>query len=410
MTVQRDSVLENADVAHGPMKTCEGDARKSVSVLGATGSVGLSTLDLIGRAPDQFDVKALTAHSNVDKLIELARRFDADFAVIGDEAHYEALKSGLAGTGTRAGAGDAALIEAGGLTADWVMACVVGSAGLRPTLAAVEQGGVVALANKECLVSAGDYFMRQVRAHGATLLPVDSEHSAVYQTFEQDRRESVTKITLTASGGPFRAWTAEALQSVTPKQALKHPNWSMGAKITIDSATLMNKGLELIEAHHLFEAGPDMLGVVVHPESIVHCLVSYEDGSVLAHLGHPDMRTPISVALSWPERMATPVRALDLAEVGSLTFEPPDNARFPCLGLARSVLGHGDYLGTALNSANEIAVEAFLSGKLDFQGIPKLVEKCLAEIDSQTSSCKSVSLDDIFECDRMVRERALAYL
>ena len=409
MAEQTDStMLEGCDLT--TRLDVSSGRRKRLSILGATGSVGENTLDLVGRWPDQYQVVAVTAHSNVDRLIQLARLHKAEFAVIGDEAHFQTLKAGLSGTGTRVAAGPDALVEAGGLDADWVMASVVGAAGLRPTLEAVKRGRVIALANKECLVSAGQHFMGEVAQHGATLLPVDSEHSAVFQTFEADRRASVTRITLTASGGPFRTWKRTELASVQPEQALKHPNWSMGAKISIDSATLMNKGLELIEAHHLFAMPAERLGVVVHPESIVHCLVSYEDGSVLAHLGHPDMRTPIAVSLAWPKRMETPVASLDLAEVGQLSFEKPDEERFPCLTLAKSVLGEGDLLGTTLNAANEVAVEAFLRGELDFPGIPRLVETCLNAVARDITTTTSAGLDDILDCDRLVRERARSHL
>ena len=377
-----------------------------VTVLGSTGSVGQSTLDLMSRTPDAFEVVALTAQSNVDALAKQAISHRASFAVIGDETQFEALKAALAGTGIRAGAGAAALVDAALEPSDCVMAAIVGAAGLRPTFAAASQGKRIALANKECLVSAGDVFIREVAKRGAEILPVDSEHSAAFQSLAGSDLSAVEKIVLTASGGPFRTWDQAALATVTPEQALRHPNWSMGAKITIDSATMMNKGLELIEAHHLFPVGVDALDVVVHPQSIVHCLVMYRDGSVLAQLACPDMRTPIAVALAWPERMQAPTERLDFTKCSTLTFEQPDEVRFPALRVARAALKRGDTAPAVLNAANEIAVAAFLNRQLSFQDIARLVENVIEQAERQGMLARAHCLDDILEIDAAAREMA----
>ena len=377
-----------------------------LSVLGATGSIGQSTLDLVGRTPGAFEIVVLTAQSNVEALAADAIRHRARFAVIGDESKYQALKAALTGSGVKAAAGDQALVEAGREPADCVMAAIVGAAGLKPTFAAVGQGRRVALANKECLVSAGEVFTREVARCGAELLPVDSEHSAAFQALAGADFANVEKIVLTASGGPFRTFDMAALALVTPEQALKHPNWSMGAKITIDSATMMNKGLELIEAHHLFPVGIDALDVVVHPQSIVHCLVMYRDGSVLAQLAAPDMRTPIAVALAYPKRMAAPTERLDLAKCGTLTFEAPDEVRFPALRVARAALKRGDMAPAVLNAANEIAVAAFLGRRIKFQDIPRLVEDVLEVAEQQGHIRAAGGLDDILAVDGTARALA----
>ena len=358
-------------------------ARKRVTVLGATGSVGTSTLDLIGRNPHLFEVVALTAHSNVEALAELALRHRASLAVVADDTCYGALKERLSGSGIEVAAGAAALVAAAVRPADCVMAGIIGAAGLRPTLAAVSQGRRVALANKECLVLAGEIFMKAVRQAGTELVPVDSEHSAVFQSIAGADPASIERIVLTASGGPFRTWSLEELAHATPQQALCHPNWSMGRKITIDSATLMNKGLELIEAYHLFPVEPDQLEVVVHPQSIVHALVAYRDGSMLAQLASPDMRTPIALSLSWPGRMDAPTKRLDLVEIGQLSFERPDERRFKALGLARQAMQQGGTAPAVLNAANEIAVEAFLAGRLGFLQIAQLVAETLEMAERQ---------------------------
>ena len=361
----------------GPVAPCR------ITVLGATGSVGSSTLDLVARNAQRFPVVALTAQSNVDGLAAVAIAHRAQLAVIGDEARYHDLKLRLAGTGIRAAAGTTAIEEAAAEPADCVVAAIVGAAGLMPALAAVRQGRRVALANKECLVSAGDHFMAEVARHGCDLIPVDSEHSGVLQALAGTHRSDIARITLTASGGPFRSWTVEQIAGVTVEQALKHPNWSMGRKITIDSATMMNKGLELIEAYHLFAVGPERLAVVVHPQSIVHALVETVDGSVMAQLASHDMRVPIAVALAWPGRMQTPVARLDLVALQALTFEAPDEARFPALALARTALERGGAAATVLNAANEIAVEAFLAGALRFPEIAEVVAHTLELADKR---------------------------
>ncbi len=356
--------------------------QRRVSILGSTGSVGVNTLDLVARNPDRFKVTALTAGQNVDLFIEQALAVKPELAVIADPALHSQLAAALEPEGIRVGSGDDALIEAASVPADIVMAAIVGAAGLRPTLAAVEQGGIVALANKECLVCAGDLFMAAVERHGTTLIPVDSEHSAIFQVFDAAQRGAVDRIILTASGGPFRDWTAEQMAEATPEQAVAHPNWSMGSKISVDSATMMNKGLELIEASHLFPVAEERIEILVHPQSVVHSLVDYVDGSVLAQLGTPDMRTPIAYALAWPDRMAVPCDRLDLAELSTLTFEAPDFKRFPALGLARQALQAGGAAPTILNAANEVAVARFLAGDIGFLDIVAAVEDALNSVES----------------------------
>ncbi|HEX4889292.1 MAG TPA: 1-deoxy-D-xylulose-5-phosphate reductoisomerase [Alphaproteobacteria bacterium] len=352
-------------------------APKSVSILGATGSVGLNTMDLIARDPGRYRVEALTANQNVEELISAVRRVKPRLAVIGDPGKYQILRDALAGSGTEAAAGRDAVIEAASRPADWIMAAIVGAAGLAPTLAAVAQGTTVAIANKECLVCAGDHMMDVVRREGTTLLPVDSEHNAIFQVFDSQRPKAVEKITLTASGGPFRTASLAQMKVATPAQAIAHPNWQMGAKISVDCATYMNKGLELIEAYHLFPVEKDQIDVVVHPQSVIHSMVSYSDGSVLAQMASPDMRTPIAYALGWPDRIHAPVARLDLVQIGQLTFEAPDFGRFPALRLAKEALAMGGGAPAVLNAANEIAVEAFLKGKIGFLDIARIVEKTL---------------------------------
>jgi 1-deoxy-D-xylulose-5-phosphate reductoisomerase len=353
------------------------DAPTTVTILGATGSIGTSTIDLISRSPARYQVEAVTAGSNAESLARLARHLGARFAAVADAGAYGALKEALGGSGIAVGAGEDALIEAAERPAQWVMAAIAGARGLKPTLAAAERGATVALANKECLVCAGGLFMRRAAAAGTTVLPVDSEHNALFQAMACGRREDVRRVILTASGGPFRTWTREAIAGATPAQALRHPNWSMGPKVTIDSATLMNKGLELIEAHHLFALPSEQIDVLVHPQSVVHGLVEFRDRSVVAQLGSPDMRIPIAHCLAWPARIDGPAPQLDLAQVASLTFEPPDVDRFPALSLARRALETGEAAPTILNAANEIAVAAFLDGQLPFGGIAALVEATL---------------------------------
>ena len=380
--------------------------RRRITILGSTGSIGCSTLDLIARDPDTYTVEALTANRNVDVLAEQAKRFKAKFAVVADDAAFGALKDALAGTGIEVAAGKDALVEAAARPADWVMAGVVGAAGLAPTLAAVRRGVCVALANKECLVCAGEIFLREVREAGATLLPVDSEHNAVFQVFDWDRIDAISRIILTASGGPFRTWTKEAMAAATPEQAVAHPNWSMGAKISVDSATLMNKGLELIEAHYLFPVGRERLDVVVHPQSVIHSMVEYVDGSVLAQLGSPDMRTPIAYTLAWPARMASPSPRLDFAQIGSLSFETPDFGRFPALNLARHALQTGGAAPTILNAANEVAVSGFLNRRIGFLDIVKTVEHTLEVALLEWGKTNLESLQEVHEIDRRARQIA----
>lgn len=381
---------------------------RRISVLGATGSIGASTLSLVEQTPEAFELIALTGHANVERLAELARRHRPELAVIGDAAHYGELKSRLAGTGIEVAAGDGALLEAARRPCDCVIAAMVGVAGLKPALAALEQGTRMGLANKECLVSAGTVFMRRVAETGTELIPVDSEHSAVLQALAGAPLESVDRITITASGGPFRTWTLAQLETARVEDALKHPNWSMGRKITIDSATLFNKGLELIEANHLFPIGHERIDAVVHPQSIVHAFVSYLDGSVMAQLANPDMRTPIALSLSWPARMKAPTPVLDLARMGPLTFEPTDPVRFPALRLCREVMEKGGTAPAVLNAANEIAVEAFLARRIGFLDIGRLVATCLERAESTGALCAAESLDDVLEADRAARDLTLA--
>jgi len=379
---------------------------KRVSVLGATGSIGENTLDLIAHNPGCAEVVALTANTNAARLAELAIQHRAEMAVIGDTDQYQTLKDALAGTDIVVAAGEGAVVDAARAPADWVMAAIVGAAGLRPAFAAAEQGLAVALANKECLVSAGEAFLRAVEAGGSTLLPVDSEHSAAQQAMQGHPEGAIERILLTASGGPFRQWTLEQLRGARPEQALKHPNWEMGQKITIDSATLMNKGLELIEAYYLFPVEKAQLGVVVHPQSIVHCLVEYCDGSVLAQMGAPDMRTPIAFALAWPQRMSAPTERLDLARIGELTFEPPDDERFPALRIAGEALEAGGSAPTVLNAANEIAVAAYLEKRIGFMAIPELIARTLDRSVQEIGPAAPQTLDQVLAADQQARELA----
>ncbi len=382
----------------------------TLSVLGATGSVGTSTLDLVGRHGDSFAIEALTAQSNVARLADLAIRHRARVAVIGDDRLYSELKERLAGNGVEAAAGEAALIEAAQRPVDCVMAAIVGAAGLKPTFAAARMGRRLALANKECLVSAGAVFMRTVEEAGTELVPVDSEHSAAFQSIAGADPASIERIVLTASGGPFRTWSQEAIALATPEQAFKHPNWSMGPKITIDSATLMNKGLELIEAYHLFPVEAHQLDVVVHPQSIVHCLVEFTDGSVLAQLANPDMRTPIALSLAWPARMHAPTARLDLVKLGALSFEAPDEAKFPALRLARQALVEGGMAGAVLNAANEVAVDGFVSRRINLPGIAAVVEDTLSQAQRAGLIREANDLADVLAVDASARHMARGLL
>lgn len=383
---------------------------RSLTVLGATGSVGRSTLDLVGRHADGFAIEALTAQSNVVGLADLARRHRAKIAVIGDERLRGELEERLAGTGIECAAGLEALIEAAVRPVDCVMAAIVGAAGLKPTFAAARQGRRLALANKECLVSAGEVFMQTVHSAGTELVPVDSEHSAAFQAISGAEPDAIERIVLTASGGPFRTSSRDDLAKATPEQASKHPNWTMGPKITIDSATLMNKGLELIEAFHLFPVRADQLAVVVHPQSIVHCLVEFSDGSVLAQLANPDMRTPIALSLAWPRRMHAPTKRLDLVKIGTLSFEEPDEARFPALRLAREALLMGGTAGAILNAANELAVDGFLARRIGFLEIAALVEDVLTQAEAMGLVREATDLADVLAADEAARAMARGLL
>lgn len=372
---------------------------RRVAIFGSTGSVGRNTVDLIARDPQRFHVVALTANRNVALLAEQARMLRPEIAVVADEACYGELKARLEGSGVAVAAGRQALVEAAERPSDWVMAAIMGFAGLPPTMAAARRGALVAFANKECLVSAGAVMMEQVSRHGATLLPVDSEHNAIFQVLDINGRDAVEKLILTASGGPFRTMDRAAMAKVTPAQAVAHPVWAMGAKISVDSATMMNKGLEIIEAAHLFAMPEDRISVLVHPQSVVHSMVEYKDGSVLAQLGTPDMQIPIAYALAWPARMATPAPRLDLAAIGRLEFEPPDPERFPALRLAREALRAGGNATTTLNAANEVAVAAFLERRIGFLDIERVVAETLSRLSPRQLS----GLDDVYASDEEAR-------
>jgi len=378
-------------------------APRSVTILGSTGSIGCSTVDLLQREGDRFVVEALTAQSNVALLAEQARSLKAKHAVIGDEAFLPELRQRLAGSGIETAGGTTAIVEAASRPADWLMAAIVGAAGLEPALAAVRQGTVVALANKESLVCAGALVMREAALHGATILPVDSEHNAIFQVFDFDAPDNIDRVILTASGGPFRTLSLGEMREVSPAQAMAHPVWRMGAKISVDSATLMNKGLELIEASFLFPVAEERIEILIHPQSVIHSMVSYVDGSVLAQLGTPDMRTPIAVTLAWPRRMRTPAARLDLAAIAKLTFEVPDFARFPALNLARQALQSGGAAPTILNAANEMAVEAFLKGRIGFLDITRIVEQTLARVQYEALT----DLDAVRAADNAARQYAM---
>ena len=378
---------------------------RSVTILGSTGSVGQSTVDLIVRNPESFEVVALTARRSVTLLAQQARELNAELAVVSDEDCYADLKEALSGSGVEVAAGDEAVEEAASRSAEFTMAAIVGSAGLLPTLSAVRRGAIVGLANKETLVCAGSLMTTAVARSGAKLLPVDSEHNAIFQVLEKDQPEAVSRIILTASGGPFRLRSREERAQMTPDQAVAHPNWDMGAKISVDSATMMNKGLELIEARYLFDLPEHCIEILVHPQSVVHSMVAYVDGSVLAQLGQPDMRTPIAYALAWPRRMAVPVTTLDLAKIGSLTFEAPDFEKFPSMRLAREALCQGGSAPITLNAANEIAVDAFLNGQIGFLDIAGLVEQVLETLPTETIG----SLEDVVAHDQVVRQAARGF-
>jgi 1-deoxy-D-xylulose-5-phosphate reductoisomerase len=384
---------------------------RRVTVLGSTGSIGTNTLDVIAHAravygADAFPIEAMTAQTNVIKLAQQARAMRPRLAVIGEGALLDQLKDALAGTGIEAAAGSASIVAAAERPSEIVMVAIMGAASLIPALHAVERGATVALANKECVVAAGDVFRRAIERSGAQVLPVDSEHNAVFQLLESADTSEVERVTLTASGGPFRGWQHDRMRGVTPAQAVAHPNWSMGAKISVDSATLMNKGLELIEAHYLFALPPEKLSVLIHPQSVVHCLVACADGSTLAHLSAPDMRTPIAHALAWPRRIASPSRRLDLAAIGQLTFERPDPEIFPSLRLAQDCLRAGGLAPTILNAANEIAVESFLTRGLGFLDISRAVEATLQEFRAYGQNPSLSNLEAVLATDSLARELA----
>jgi 1-deoxy-D-xylulose-5-phosphate reductoisomerase len=385
--------------------------RRTVTVLGSTGSIGLSTLDLLSHARaggEDIEIIALVAGRNVDKLAEQALKWRPKVAVVADEWAHEALKSRLAGSGIATAAGEKAVVEAARMGADWVMSAIVGAAGLAPTLAAVEAGAVVALANKEALVCAGPALLEAAKLHGARVIPVDSEHSAIFQVLQPDCAERVEKLILTASGGPFRTWTKAQMAAASPEQALAHPNWSMGAKISIDSATMMNKGLEMIEAAYLFSMPPEKIDVLIHPQSVVHSLVEYQDGSTLAQLGPPDMRAPIACAYAWPDRLSWPAPKLDLAAIGQLTFEAPDPERFPAIRLARQALEHGRGAPAAMNAANETAVAAFLDRRIGFLDIAATVSETLARMNGNgdIAAARGGALEEAMIIDASARRIA----
>ncbi|HTQ12413.1 MAG TPA: 1-deoxy-D-xylulose-5-phosphate reductoisomerase [Rhizomicrobium sp.] len=382
---------------------------RRISVLGSTGSIGKNTLDVVAHArkvygEDALPIEALTAQSNAEMLAAQARKFRPRVVAIGDAPARERLKDMLTGTGIEVGAGREAVIAAAARPSEVVMMAIVGAAALEPALAAVRRGATVALANKECIVAGGALLQDAIVCSGAAVIPVDSEHNAIFQVLNGGSADDVARVTLTASGGPFREWPLERMKAATPEQAIAHPNWSMGKKNSLDSATLMNKGLELIEAHYLFGISPSRLGVVVHPQSIVHCLVAYADGTTLAHLSMPDMRTPIAHAIAWPRRIAGPSPGLDLASVKALTFEAPDADKFPCLGLAEHCLRMGGRAPTILNAANEIAVEAFLGRRIGFLDIARVVEETLAAENAWNGP--AFDLDSILATDRWARDTA----
>jgi 1-deoxy-D-xylulose-5-phosphate reductoisomerase len=374
---------------------------RSVSILGSTGSIGRSTVDLLLKNPDQFSVEALVAQKDVATLAAQAKSLKAKLAVVADETCYGDLKNTLRGTGIAVATGEGAVIEAAKAPAQWVMSAIVGTAGLTPTYAAIERGAIIALANKESMISAGPIILKAIAQYKATLLPVDSEHNAIFQVFHEPHRPQVDKLILTASGGPFRTYSRQAMAFITPEQALKHPNWSMGPKVTIDCSNLMNKGLELIEASFIFGFPEHQIDILVHPQSIVHSLIAYRDGSVLAQLGRPDMKIPISYTLAWPNRLETGLPPLDLSAIGRLTFETPDIAKFPSISLARQALKSGGDRPTVLNAANEIAVQAFLDGRIGYLDI---VDVC-AEALEQMPEFFPTSLEEVLSIDQQAKKK-----
>jgi 1-deoxy-D-xylulose-5-phosphate reductoisomerase len=380
---------------------------RRVSILGATGSVGQNTIDLIARAPQDYDVVALTGGSNIAQLAKDARALNADVAVTAYDDRLDDLRAALAGSGVTAAAGQAALNEAGARPADWVMSAIVGAAGLPPGLAALEQGATLALANKESLVCAGALVLKTAKAHGGRLLPVDSEHSAVFQALVGENIDTVERIIITASGGAFRDWPLEALKSATLAEASSHPNWDMGQRITIDSASMFNKALELIETKEYFGVSPDQIEVIVHPESMIHALVGFNDGALMAHVGPPDMRHAIGYALHWPNRRTLPVARLDLAQIGQLNFSAPDEARYPALRLAKAVMQRGGLSGAVFNAAKERALDAFIEKRIGFLDMAGIVEDVLERFESQASLIDAaLTLDNVTQTDHLARQWA----
>ena len=379
--------------------------KRRISILGSTGSIGVNTLDVVNQlgGREAFEVVAITGNSNIALLADQAKACGAKLAVTADDRQYAALKDALAGSGIEVAAGREALIEAGARPSDWVMAAIVGTAGLAPTLAAAERGADIALANKECLVSAGELFVRAVTEGGGRLIPVDSEHSAIFQSLEDDQHQAVERIVLTASGGPFRTWTREQMAGVTADIARAHPNWSMGLKISIGSASMFNKALEMIEAKHLFDLRPDQIEVIVHPQSVIHSMVGYRDGSVLAQLGCPDMRTAIGYALAYPNRPELDVERLDFARLARLDFEAPDEVRFPALRLARTALERGGVQGAVMNAAEEIAFHAFCASRIGFLNMADVAEQVM---DDMAGHPPAVTMDEVFAADAEARRRA----
>ena len=393
-------------LAPAPLKKSTARAKKRVTILGSTGSVGCQTIDLVSRSPEAYEVVALTAHRNVAKLVEQARALHPELVVIADESQYQALKSALADTNIAVAAGAKAVEDAAAGDSDWVMSAIVGAAGLPGTLAAARRGATIAFANKETLVCAGPLMMKLVADAGARLLPVDSEHNAIFQVFDFEHPEAVARLILTASGGPFRTVTRDEMSRMSPQQAVKHPVWSMGAKISIDSATLMNKALEVIEAHYLFQMPSEKIDVLVHPQSVIHSMVEYEDGSVLAQMGSPDMRTPIGYCLAWPQRMATPSPKLDLVKIAQLTFEAPDEVKFPALCFAREAMKKGGTAPAALSAANEVAVQAFLDNRIGFLDIERINEKVLTTLPVANLTDLQVLADADAAARRMAEDAA----
>ena len=380
---------------------------KRISILGATGSIGQSTIDLIRRDPGAYDVVALTGGRNVGQLAKDALALNAEIAVIEDASRFEALRDALSGTGIEAACGASAIEEAASRPADWIMSAIVGAAGLVPGWRALEQGTTLALANKESLVTAGPILLEQARAHGATILPVDSEHSAIFQALVGEDLGAVERIIITASGGAFRDWPLEKLAEASLAEASSHPNWDMGQRITIDSASMFNKALEVIEAKEFFGVSPEQIEVVIHPESLIHSLVGFNDGALMAHVGAPDMRHAIGYALNWPERRALPVPRLDLAATGQMTFRAPDPERYPALGLARRVMEEGGLSGAVFNAAKERALDAFIAGDIGFTAMAEVVTRTMDTISSRDGLQNApMSLDTVLNADGLARRRA----